>query len=541
MAPVLSQKLGTRLTLVVSFGLLIIATGSVALAVSAERSILMQEFRREGVAVAKTVAAMSLEPMLSSDVTVLQTHVNQLTTVQGRVIHVAIRNGEGAVLVQAGNEDLTGPYEERFVAAINISAAGLPREKVGEVAVRYDMALVSQLLERVVRGASGGVVLSLLLLSLFVWFFLRRTVIKPIAELDQEVAALSSGLIERPINVVPRKDELGRLAQSVEDLRRSLCSSLDGLEARRTELERLNHQLLNEKHAFVRFVPTAFADLLGRTSASEIKLGDSEQKVVTVLFSDIRGFTSLAEQLDPADTLTMLNHYLARMDEPIREHGGFVDKFMGDAIMALFTDSGRSRSSRDTSIPSADRGLRAALDKRRGLQSLNEVAVQQGKRPLKSGVALHIGPVVLGSIGTVRRLDTTVIGDPVNVAARIEALTKDFDSEVLVSEELRSNLSRPGDYEMRVVARSVLRGRHESTTVYEVYDSLTARQRALRRQTQDVLESGIEALEESRFSEATRCFREGDRIDPEDGIFAHYAQRAERRRRLVAVSPDSMS
>ncbi len=541
MAFVVFQKLGTRLTLVVSFGLLIIATGSVALAVHAERSILTQEFRREGVAVAKTVAAMSLEPMLSSDVTVLQTHVNQLTAVQGRVVHVAIRGRDGVVLVQAGNKEASERYEERFVAPIDIAAAGVPRETVGEVVVRYDMAIVSQLLERVVRGASGGVVLSLLLLSLFVWFFLRRAVIQPIAELDQEVAALSRGLIEQPINVVPRQDELGRLARSVEELRRSLCASLDGLEARRTELERLNHQLLNEKNAFVRFVPTAFADLLGRTSASEIKLGDSEKRVVTVLFSDIRGFTSIAEQLDPADTLRMLNHYLARMDEPIREHGGFVDKFMGDAIMALFTDSGRSHSSRDITIPSADRGLRAALDMRRGLKSLNETAIQQGKSVLRSGVALHIGPVVLGSIGTVRRLDTTVIGDPVNVAARIEALTKDFESEVLISEELRSNLSRPGDYEMRVVARSVLRGRHESTTVYEVYDSLTAQQRGLRRQTQELLEAGIEALEESCFSEATRCFREGDRVDPEDGIFAHYAQRAERQRRLVAVSPDSMS
>lgn len=541
MAPVVFQKLGTRLTLVVSFGLLIIATGSVALSVHAERTILMQEFRREGAAVAKTVAAMSLEPMLSADVTVLQTHVNQLTAVQGRVVHVAIRGRKGVLLVQAGNKETTSEFEERFVAPVNISAEGVAREKVGEVAVRYDMVLVSQLLERVVRGASGGVVLSLLMLSLFVWFFMRRTVIGPIAQLDQEVAALSSGFIERPIRFVPREDEIGRLARSVEELRRSLCASLDGIEARRTELERLNHQLLKEKHAFVRFVPSAFADLLGRASASEIKLGDSEQRTVTVLFSDIRGFTSLAEQLDPASVLKMLNRYLARMDEPIREHGGFVDKFMGDAIMALFTDSGRASSSSVVKLPSADRGLRAALDMRRGLQALNETAVERGERTLKSGVALHIGSVVLGSIGTVRRLDTTVIGDPVNVAARIEALTKDFDSEVLISEELRSSLSRPDDYEMRVVARSVLRGRHESTTVYEVCDSLTARERGLRRQTQEVLEAGIDALEEERFAEASRCFREGHRLDPEDAIFDHYVKRAERQRRFISMSPDLMS
>ncbi len=172
---------------------------------------------------------------------------------------------------------------------------------------------------------------------------------------------------------------------------------------------------------------------------------------------------------------------------------------------------------------------------RHALRKFNQDEATRGVRPLQTGLALHWGHVVLGTIGTQQRLDTTVIGDPVNVAARLEGLSRHFGSEILITGEFVAALSTPNNHQMRLVARSVLRGRHADTTVYEVLDSLEPAQLKLRLSSRHLLEEGIGALEDERFVDATRCFLAGHEIDKDDATFAYYLDTAERERRLTTM------
>jgi adenylate cyclase len=170
-------------------------------------------------------------------------------------------------------------------------------------------------------------------------------------------------------------------------------------------------------------------------------LGTGESREVTLLFSDIRGFTQLSETLSGEHVVGMLNEYLERMVERIFAHGGTLDKYMGDGIMAYF---GAPVAQADH----AERAVRCALSMQDALTDLNHLRARRGEPPLRMGIGIHTGQVVVGDIGAARRREYTAIGDAVNVAARMEELTKVHGAPILVSEETRR---RVGD---RVVFRS---------------------------------------------------------------------------------------
>jgi class 3 adenylate cyclase len=159
----------------------------------------------------------------------------------------------------------------------------------------------------------------------------------------------------------------------------------------------------------------------------ELTLG-GERAVVTVLFSDLRGFTSYAEGLAPEDLVRQLNAYLAAMVNVISAHGGVVDKYVGDAIMAVF---GAPAARPDD----AARAIRAAHAMRGALAEHNQARALREEPPLRQGIGVHTGPVVAGNVGTAARASYTVIGDTVNLASRLEAATKERGVEVLVSED----------------------------------------------------------------------------------------------------------
>ncbi len=219
-----------------------------------------------------------------------------------------------------------------------------------------------------------------------------------------------------------------------------------------TEQINAQQQLERVLEATSRFVPERFLQLLERGDIAEARLGDSRMVDVTVLFADIRGFTTMSEQRNPDEILHDLNAFYAHINPAIHDHGGVIDKYVGDAIMALFPEPSQALV-----------GARAML---RQLEDLNDLRRSADLLPFKIGIGLHTGRVILGTVGTENRVSTTVLGDAVNVAARLEQSTKRVDYDILASEATIALIQDRTDMER--LGRVQLRGRREPITVYGI-------------------------------------------------------------------------
>ncbi|HVT05298.1 MAG TPA: GAF domain-containing protein [Thermoanaerobaculia bacterium] len=181
----------------------------------------------------------------------------------------------------------------------------------------------------------------------------------------------------------------------------------------------------------------------------------------TVLFSDIRGFTGLTENLGAAATVSLLNEYFTLMVETIQEHGGMLDKFIGDAIMAGF----------GVPVPQnddEDRAVRAAIRMIAQLAEWNAKRVSEGKLPVHIGIGLNTDSLIAGNIGSLKRMDFTMIGDGVNLASRLESACKQYGAQILVSENTFKRLR--GTYRARLIDNVIVKGKTQSVSIYEILD-----------------------------------------------------------------------
>ena len=182
---------------------------------------------------------------------------------------------------------------------------------------------------------------------------------------------------------------------------------------------------------------------------------------LTVLFSDIRGFTTISEQLAPEEVVALLNQYLTAMTEVIFRHGGTVDKFEGDAILAFFG----APQSHDND---PERAVRTALEMRELLGELENNWIERTQTPLRIGIAINTGPAMVGNIGSERRMDYTVIGDAVNLASRIQDLTKEYGVSILISDSTYTHVKDM--CRVRALGTVEVRGRMQPVDLYEVVD-----------------------------------------------------------------------
>lgn len=209
--------------------------------------------------------------------------------------------------------------------------------------------------------------------------------------------------------------------------------------------------------SYARFVPRQFLINLGKESILDVKLGDQVQKRMAILFADIRSFTKLSEMMTPKENFNFINSYLKRMSPIIQRHHGFIDKFLGDGIMALFETN-------------TEDSLNAAIEMQKYIVDYNQHRAKQNYQPINIGVGVHTGNLMLGTIGSDVRMDGTVISDAVNLASRIEGLTKLYNIKIATSDETLETLSNKDVYRHRFIDRVKVVGKDRPLNVIEIMD-----------------------------------------------------------------------
>ncbi|NCN04168.1 MAG: adenylate/guanylate cyclase domain-containing protein [Spirochaetales bacterium] len=269
-------------------------------------------------------------------------------------------------------------------------------------------------------------------------------ILNSIRTVKQGVGQISQGNWEYQIQV-RTNDEMSDLGQSFNIMSQSIGQYLQ-------EIKKLNT-------SYRRFFPEQFLTYLDIPSMTDARLGDQVLKTMTVYFSDIRAFTSFSEKMTPKENFDFLNRYLNLAGPIIRKNNGFIDKYMGDAIMALFPIRSDDAVAASTQIHSALNEFNLE-QKRKGLQ---EIAI---------GTGIHTGPLMLGILGEAERMQGTVISDSVNLASRLESLTKQLGAYTLISEETLASMAYPDMISTRYVGKVRVKGKQQAMKIYEVLEGI---------------------------------------------------------------------
>ena len=272
--------------------------------------------------------------------------------------------------------------------------------------------------------------------------------------------------------------------------------------------------------AYGRFVPHQFLNLVGYESIIDVNLGDQVQEEMSVLFADIRDFTTLSETMTPQENFNFINAYLSRMEPAITSNNGFIDKYIGDAIMALFSDF-------------ADDAVKAGIAMLNILTNYNEDRQRVGYVPIQIGIGINSGSLMLGTVGGKSRMDSTVISDAVNLASRIEGLTKDYSVPLLISHQTLERLRNPADYAIRIVDKVQVKGKSQYVVVYEVFDADPPEIRSAKLANLPVYTEAMFLCERKQFREAGKLFEECLRTNPSDQVARIYLKRCRDWRSLL--------
>lgn len=272
-------------------------------------------------------------------------------------------------------------------------------------------------------------------------------------------------------------------------------------------------RLIETNTAYYRFVPKEFLDFLNKQDIIDVQPGDCVRKEMSVLFSDIRSFTTLSEGMSPEDNFGFINSYLSYISPAIRNHGGFIDKFIGDAIMALFPGPPESV-------------LQAANEMTLRLIDFNQERSKHNLKPVKIGIGIHRGELMLGTVGEEKRLDSTVISDTVNLASRLESLTKTFGARIIVSEQVVDSLGDKKDlFLRRYLGRVNVKGKTKPAVTYEWIEAYPANEKEAMIRTKVEFEEAVRLIERGHNDEAKTLLIEIIKKSPNDHAAQYFLSR----------------
>ncbi|SFR54628.1 Signal transduction histidine kinase [Robiginitalea myxolifaciens] len=270
------------------------------------------------------------------------------------------------------------------------------------------------------------------------------------------------------------------------------------------------HINLNTFHlAASKFVPTEFIKSVGREEITEVELGDHAEREVSVLFSDIREYTRISEGMTPRQNFKFVNSYVGKMGPIIHAHNGFVNQYLGDGIMALFPNNGEDI-------------LDAAIAMQREVDAYNVRRSSDGYEPIRVGIGLHTGPLVMGIIGDVHRNDTAIIADTVNTASRMEGVSKYFDARIILSEDTLAQLPEKSAYGIRPLGRVQVKGKDHPLQIFECFDGDTEDQRKLKLASREDFDQAMNLFTTKQFSQASAKFDQILQANPKDGVAQYF-------------------
>jgi two-component system sensor histidine kinase ChiS len=275
------------------------------------------------------------------------------------------------------------------------------------------------------------------------------------------------------------------------------------------------------------FIPKEFLQLLKKETVMDLKLGDHHKQDMTIFFSDIRRFTDLFESLSPEEGFKFINSYLTRIVPVIEEYGGFVDKYIGDAIMALFPQK-----------DGPDKAVQSAIEIQKKLVEYNNQRKKYDYRPISMGIGIHTGKVMLGVVGVYTRMQNTVFSDSVNLASRVETLTKAFNISVAISEQTFQKLEDSGSYKYRFLGKVRVKGKRDTTSVFEIIDETAKDVLEKKMQTDRFFQDGLMSFMQKKYEDALNNFDKVLEILPDDAASILYKETC-RERLVISALADS--
>ncbi|WP_319478250.1 adenylate/guanylate cyclase domain-containing protein [Marispirochaeta aestuarii] len=374
-----------------------------------------------------------------------------------------------------------------------------------------EAAFYREVREILVRNAyvlGGAILVSLILL-----FFFAGILTGPLRRVVSTMRGIISNNDLSARVAVEYRDETGDLAHTfnimVEELQKAY-NQIKGFAFKAVLAQKNEHKIRN---IFQKYVPKDVIDSLFSNPESMLV---GENRVLAVLFSDIRSFTTISEGYMPDELVNALNAYFEIMVDIIMDHGGIIDKYIGDAIMAFFGAPVKHKND-------ALNAVAVALKMQEALKEFNRSQEEKGKPKFITGIGINYGVVTVGNIGSQKKMDYTVIGDMVNLGSRLEGLTKPYKQDVIFSESVYRKVK--DTYPCRLVDKVQVKGKTIGENIYTAYENrLNAKQEQLLR----IHHAAMARYYRQDFSGARQYFEAVLRLDPADFLASLYIERCDR-------------
>ncbi|MDT0607094.1 adenylate/guanylate cyclase domain-containing protein [Croceitalea rosinachiae] len=252
-----------------------------------------------------------------------------------------------------------------------------------------------------------------------------------------------------------------------------------------------------------KFVPSEFIKSLGKAQITEVVLGDLAEKEVTVVFADIRDFTTISENLDPKDNFLFVNGFNNRMGPIIRKNGGFIMQYLGDGFMALFPEGPQG-------------ALNASVEMHQVLHDYNQERAAKKRLPVKIGIGMQNGKLIMGITGDTNRLDAAIISDTVNTASRIEGLSKHYGASILLTDSCKAKLKSPEHFNFRYLGAVMVKGKQKPIDLYECINGDSPKLLSHKLDTSATFQKGLDLYLNKEFAMAAVTFQRIFKLNKQD-------------------------